>query len=215
MAPNLLLNLNGVACHPLALPNGRLLDQTGYDWETGLLILNGSSLFPPIYQTPTDDQLLEAVEMCLTPFSEYRFLDRFLSVSAVLFSAILAVMRPALATAPLNASTSKKIGVGKGYLHQAIAVTATGDLPQFRSVERNNPSEFGKVIFTELLERKPIIAFGNMDGLLNNETLSSFLTSQVWSDRNLGANKSGALLRNVVLTMLNGVNLHVGKNMAR
>lgn len=71
------------------------------------------------------------------------------------------------------------------------------------------------MLFTELFERKSIIAFDNMDGLINNETLSSFLTSPVWSDRILGMSKSGGLLRNDILTTLNGVNLSVGKNLAR
>lgn len=215
VGPDRLPRLNGVSDHPLVLPNGTLLDETGYDKDTGLFILNGKSRFPPIYQNPTDAQLLHAVNVCMSPFSEYHYVNQSSGKTAILTAVLLAVLRPALATAPLIATSSKKTGVGKGYLNQAISIIATGELPQFRNVERSNASELRKVLFTELLERKSIIAFDNMDGLINNETLSSFLTSPVWSDRILGMSKSGGLLRNDILTTLNGVNLSVGKNLAR
>lgn len=215
VGPDRLPSLYGISDHPLVLPDGTLLDETGYDEPTGLFILNGRSRFPPIHKNPTDAQLLNAVEMCMSPFSEYNFVDPAFGKTAVLVAVLLAVLRPGLATAPLIATTSKKTGVGKGYLNQGISIIATGKLPQFRNVERSSAPEFRKVLFTELLERSPIIAFDNMDGLIDNETLSSFLTSPVWTDRVLGMSKSGGLLRNDILTTLNGVNLSLGKNLAR
>lgn len=207
--------LNGCADYPLVLPNGALLKDPGYDEASGLFVLNGTSRFPRIYQKPTVEQLREAVETCLRPFRRYKFDDEFNGRTASLFAMMVSVLRPSLSVAPMVVTTSNKTGVGKGYFQQALAVVRTGQIPDFRNIERSNPSEFRKVLFAMLYEGKSIIALDNIDGPLKNETLSSFITAPVWSDRVLGQTKTGGSLRNDALLLLNGCRVDLGKNIVR
>ncbi|WP_425040871.1 hypothetical protein [Primorskyibacter sp. S187A] len=214
VAPDRLPVLNGFADHPLLLPDGSLITKPGYDAASGLFILNGAARFPPIYSEPTEAQLKEAVATCMKPFQGYHFDDDF-GMTATIFAVMLAVLRPLFSFSPMIVTTTLKTGVGKGYLQQALAIIRTGAMPELRNIERKNLSEFRKTLFTLLYESNCVIALDNMDGVVNNETLSSFITAPVWSDRILGLSKSGGALRNDALLLLNGCRVELGKNIAR
>lgn len=214
VAPDQLPELKGFSDHPVVLPDGTILTEPGYDASSGLFILNGARRFPRFHLEPNDEQLEKAVETCLRPFRRYVFDDEF-GKSAALFAVMLAVLRPVFACAPMIITTSHKTGVGKGYFQQALAVVRLGEMPELRHVESKNAAEFRKMLFTLLYESKTVIALDNMDGPLRNETLSSFITAPVWSDRILGESKSGGSLRNDALLLLNGCRIDLGKNIAR
>ena len=207
--------LFGCTDYPLVLPNGSIISKPGYDDSSGLFVRNGRERFPEIFEKPTAEQLQQSVETCLRPFRRYRYDDNVSGRTAALVAVMIAVLRPVFGCAPLILTTSNKTGVGKGYFQQALAILRTGRLAELRNIERSNQSEFRKMLFTQLLEGKTVIALDNIDGPLKNETLSSFITAEVWNDRILGQSKTGGSLRNDALLLLNGCRVDLGKNLVR
>jgi hypothetical protein len=64
--------LNGVTHTPAMRSDGTILDQPGYDIGTSLLYLPDLELIiPPIPAKPTPEQVRAAVELILTPISEF------------------------------------------------------------------------------------------------------------------------------------------------
>lgn len=112
------------------------------------------------------------------------------------------------------AITSAAPGSGKGYLTQGLGIIANGSLPEIRSLERNSESEMRKALFADLMQRRDVIVYDNMDGHMSSSVLSSFVTAENWSDRILGASKSGKV-RNSALFMVNGCHMTFGQNLLR
>ena len=156
-----------------------------------------------------------AVDTCLAPFRSFKFADTTKGRTAIVTAVLIAVLRPALETAPMIAISRPEVGVGKSFIAQALGVIATGELPRMKSVERSGSAEMRKLLHADLLEQNPVIVYDDMDGNFRNEVLTSFIASPIWSDRILGESRTGGYIRNTALLIANGVNMTFPRGMNR
>lgn len=207
--------LAAIADHPVCRPDGSLIEAAGYDPDTEVFVLNGTAMLPEVHREYDAAVLRRAVETCMLPFLKFRFTDPVKGRTAILTSVLTAVLRPGLDKAPMVAVSSPDVGVGKGYVSQALGVIATGDLPNLKSIEKASSQEMRKQLHTDLLEQTPVIVYDNMDGLFKNEVLCSFITAPIWTDRILKESRSGGGLRNTALFITNGCNMLFPRGMSR
>jgi putative DNA primase/helicase len=121
--------LTGIANAPTLRPDGSLLDQPGYDSETGLLYMPQPGIvFPAISERPTRADALAALVVLEELICRYPFVSQ--EARSVAIAAILtAVIRRMLPTAPGFGFTSPVPGSGKGLLCDTIAYLAHGTQP--------------------------------------------------------------------------------------
>src|SRR5262249_15689533 len=117
--------LEGVVDTPVLRPNGTVLDQPGYDPETGLLFEPVGSL-EPIPQQPTTAQIFAARDLLLDLVIDFPFLEDT-HKSTWLATVLTLVSRFAFqGPAPLFLVDSNVRGSGKGLLCDATAIVTTG-----------------------------------------------------------------------------------------
>jgi hypothetical protein len=211
-APNLRA-LKGVTHTPTIRPDGSILDAPGYDELTGLLYLPEPGLtVPPIPLEPTRTEVKEAVELILTPVAEFPFVtehDRATWVGL----ALTPLLRPLLpGPYQLGVFTATNPGSGKTKLAKMITTlhggVQRGELPR-------DADELRKSITAALMDTTaPVVTFDNLTGVVRSPVLESLLTSDTWTDRWLGQNRS-VTARNDRLWLATGNNAQFGGDLAR
>jgi 5S rRNA maturation endonuclease (ribonuclease M5) len=187
-APSLRV-LHGVTHTPTMRPDGSIMDTPGYDAATGFLYLPDSDLVvPPIPEEPTPEEIQAAVELILTPIAEFPFInddDRATWIGL----AFTPALRPLLpGPYQLGIITATNPGSGKTKLAKMIATlhggVQRGEMPR-------DADELRKSITAALMDTTaPVITFDNLTGVIRSSVLESLLTSQQWTDRWLGQNRS-------------------------
>ena len=104
--------LAGVITTPTLRPDGSILSQAGYDAATQLLLLDPPSL-PTIPDRPSRNVALNALAMLDSLLDEFPFVDGP-SRSAALSALITPVVRGALQTVPMHATTAPAPGSRRG-----------------------------------------------------------------------------------------------------
>jgi putative DNA primase/helicase len=204
--------LTGIANAPTLRPDGSLLDQPGYDSETGLLYMPQPGIvFPAISERPTRADALAALVVLEELICRYPFVSQ--EARSVAIAAILtAVIRRMLPTAPGFGFTSPVPGSGKGLLCDTIAYLAHGTQPS--SLTQGSEEETEKRISSALMRGDPVILIDNITEPVTGAKLESVLTQQFAELRPLGARK---LVRHDTRTLflVNGINLTIPGDMCR
>lgn len=174
---------------PVLLPGGRILDRAGFDLSSGVL-LDPLAAPLPVPETPTWEDVREAVAALFHPFEEFP-----LSANSD-YAALLAYML-ALAASPAIAGplpgllvTAPSFGAGKGLLVRAATIAMCGAEPKLGTFPsgREAEVEIRKLALSSLIDGCRAIIVDNVrDGsTLRSETVASILTSVEWTDRILG-----------------------------
>ncbi|WP_336486494.1 hypothetical protein [Methylobacterium nigriterrae] len=188
--------LVGLATNPFFAESGALVTASGYHWESGIYLRLSrglSELKPPANPTPQDVQ--EALSFIFDniyvdfPFDDGPTAGGGHSSRAHSLCLLLQFfMRPMIAgPTPIYLLTKPAPGTGAGLLMNGTLYTATGSEAQAQSVSSSR-EEMRKLITTKLLAAVPYVWFDNVSEALNSGELASAITSQVWTDRRLGAN---------------------------
>jgi hypothetical protein len=211
-APNLRV-LHGVTHTPTMRPDGSILDTPGYDVDTGFLYLPDSDLVvAPIPEDPTPDEIRAAVELILTPIAEFPFVNDDARTTWIGL-AFTPALRPLLpGPHQLGIITATNPGSGKTKLAKMIATlhggVQRGEMPR-------DADELRKSITAALVDTTaPVITFDNLTGVIRSSVLESLLTSQHWTDRWLGQNRS-VTAANDRLWLATGNNAAFGGDLAR
>ncbi len=208
--------LTGVITHPTIDPKtNRIIDQDGFDAETGLLMRANGDDWPGIPAKPTEDQMVQAVAALLDPFLYFPFagpVDRGVYLSAML----TAVIRPLLDTAPLFIFTAPEKGTGKTLLARCIGRTIGLLFPSMFSFGGVDEAEIRKRMFSIFREGARITILDNVkDGTtLVSETLCMALTNPTLSDRVLGVSNIIKVPTNTLM-MATGNNIKPGGDLSR
>ncbi len=204
--------LNGIIATPTLRSDGSILQEPGFDFESGLLYDPQGIEYAPVPEAPSRDQAVEALAVLLRPFRDFPFADD-ISKSVLVTAALTALIRRSLYTAPMFAVDAPTAGSGKTYIAQTIGIIATGHIPTLISQGKSD-EEDEKRISTVLIAGDPIVVLDNCERPISGDTLCGVLTTETWGARILGKSELAKVPTNA-LFMATGNNLVVAGDMAR
>lgn len=195
--------LEAVLTAPSMTPSGRVIQEEGFDRETGLYLhFPVNERWQTIPEHPDEQTAKAALAGLWKPFEAFPFVspvDRGGFLAALLTS----IVRPLLQTAPGFLISAPVAGSGKTLLALCVAALC-GATPGVASAGRDE-NELGKTLLTELRHFSRCIVFDNLARPLESESLCAFLTTPHYSGRLLGTN-SNISGRPVAVVLLTGNN---------
>lgn len=182
-----LRHLEAVVDYPVLRPDGTILDQPGYDPETGLLLETGTR-FAAIPPHPGKDAAVAARQTLLEIVTDFPF-ERDIHRSAWLAALLTPLARFAfVGPAPLFLVDANVRAAGKGLLLDTISRIATGERFTIATYT-SDEDELRKRITSLVLAGDRLVLFDNLEGKFGNAVLDAALTGTAWKDRLLGANR--------------------------
>lgn len=203
----MLPSLTAVVTAPTLRDDGSLLDESGYDAASGLLLLRDEpDATVPIPNSPTHEQAVQALAELWRPFRLFPFVGP--AERGTLIAALLtACVRTSLPTAPGFGFDAPEAGTGKTLLARCVGALATGQPPAILApVANREEGETRKRLFALLREGARVITWDNITEPLGNDALNAFLTASTFNDRVLGISGT-ATLPNRALVLFTGNNL--------
>lgn len=179
--------LTGIIESPTLRPDGSILDQPGYDAQTGLLYQPSIS-FPPILVSPTRKDAEKALALLRDLIRDFPFADPH-DESVALSAILTALVRRSLRAAPMHAFRAPKMASGKSLLADVTALVAIGRRVAVVTPTQDSNEE-RKRVFSLLLAGDPIASVDNVEQAWSSDTMCSVLTSETFQDRILGQSKT-------------------------
>jgi phage/plasmid primase-like uncharacterized protein len=203
--------LHGIIECPTLRRDGTLLNQSGYDKESGLYVdYQGEKV--NVIDRPTKQDALDALEILKQPLKDFPFLAE-IDRAVILAAMLTAVVRRSLSTAPMFAIDAPIMGSGKSLLSDIVAMLATGRKAIVVSQGRDE-TEDEKRLGALLMRGVPLLNLDNIERPVSGEMLCSILTQQQVSSRVLGQSKIVDLPTNVTM-LATGNNLIFKGDMVR
>jgi hypothetical protein len=207
--------IEAVVESPVLRPDGSVLQVTGYDARTGLLLFPKVE-FPPIPDSPTYDDAIRARDELLEIFHDFPFpSDNHKS------AALAALLTPAARHAisgpvPLFAFDASTPGSGKTLAADAIAATYTGER-MTRTSAPTDDGEMRKVITSIVIAAEQFALFDNIPNgeRFGSASLDAALTGTSWSDRILGQSRMTGSLPLTTIFFASGNNMSWGGDTSR
>lgn len=196
--------LVGIINAPTLRSDGSILDQPGYDPDSGLLFEPGNYEFEKIKDRPTLEDALNARDLLLELLKDFPFEDE-VSKSVAIAAILTALVRKSVPTAPLFGFTAPKMASGKSLLADVVSLIATGKINSVIA-QAENETEEKKRILAVLIEGDPIVCFDNIEKPFRSAALCSILTQQEYKDRLLGGNETRTVPTNTTF-LVTGNNL--------
>lgn len=168
--------------------DGSLLASPGYDARTGLILVDPPEL-PEIIAEPTRDDAEDALNLLHELLAEFPFTGT--GSRAVALSALITpVVRAALETAPMHATTAPQAGTGKSYVFDIAAAIALGQ-PCPVIAAGKTEEEMEKRLGAALMAGMPLISIDNVNGELGGELLCQAVERPLVNPRILGKSEIG------------------------
>jgi putative DNA primase/helicase len=189
--------LAGIISSPVLRDDGTILVQSGYDKDTGLLLVSDED-WPTIPDRPTRADAEVALQTLRAPFVEFPFVSE--EDVAVHIAAILTgIQRRALGACPIFGYSAPAQRSGKSLLAESGAIIATGK-PAPATAVSGDREEIRKAITSALREGHVIINLDNVEGPLASPDLAKAITQSEYQDRLLGESRMLRLPTNVLWT---------------
>jgi hypothetical protein len=205
--------LEGLVNAPTIRPDGKLLQTPGYDEETKLYLDFAGVQFPPIPETPTHADAVDALDILYQPFADFPFKEDC-HKSAALAGTMTPLVRFAIARCtPLFAVRAHAPRSGKGLLINTSSMIATGRAAPVWQQTANDEEERKRLISIALAGDQ-IVHIDNITQPFGSGPLDSAITAEdVFSDRLLSKNETVAAPWRAVL-FASGNNLVFKSDMA-
>jgi len=204
--------LTGLINSPTLRDDGSILDQPGYDAQTGLLFDPQGERFPILPRDPDRATALRALGFLRDLITTFPFVtpaDRSVALSAILTTLI----RRSLPTAPLHAFNAPSAGSGKSMLVDLASIIATSRsapvIAQGKSEE-----EMEKRLGSALIAGDVLIAIDNCEEPLGGELLCQAMTQTSLKVRILGKSMNAEVPSNATM-FATGNNLTLEGDMTR
>jgi hypothetical protein len=206
-----LRSLRGVTHTPIVRADGSILSVPGYDASSGFYHLPAPDLFVPWLPVRTDT-VSWAVSLLSSVISDFpwRSADDRANYLGMMLTPLLRLMVPppyklGIITAPQPAS-------GKTLLARILHIVHGG---VFRSEIPRDDAELKKQITSILVgTTAPVVTFDNVSGTFRSSVIDGLLTSDVWTDRVLGATEETSRPNDRFWT-ITGNNVGIGGDLAR
>ena len=204
-----LTELVSIITAPIMRPDFSILDKSGYDPATKLLLRLPEGVDSSVPMHPTLSMVYEAINIVWYAFKDFPFesdLDR-----SNFFAALLtAVNRRIFPTAPGFCLDAPLAGCGKTMLAESLCILLSGI--KFLETETHeyttNKEELSKTLLSLLATDSPYIFFDNVEGVFGGALLARFLTSPRISGRLLGGNAMLSASTNLLfLVTANNINI--------
>jgi len=198
---------------PTIRQDGTVLDQEGYDPDTGVLATFNGKTFPAIRESPSLVEAQEALRYLQDEvFDQFPFaeeVDKTVAAAAL----ITGLVRPLVGLAPPFLVSAPMQSSGKTALCEVIVQGAYGRPPAATSWPAND-AEMSKFILAALREGQRAIVFDNLrDGsVVNSEAFAAAISSEQFSSRILGVSDT-ATVPTSVLWLLTGNNIGLARDM--
>ena len=201
--------LNGISEAPTLRSDGSLLQDEGYDEQSGLWLDFNGVRFPTIADEPTRRDAEVALNKLKGVIAEFPFVKTSAgespSLSVALSAILTALVRRSLYSAPAHGCTAPTPGTGKTLIWDCVAQIATGRsiaaISQGRTQEEDE-----KRIFAVLLEGAPVVLIDNVAHPVGGEAICTVLTEPKYKGRILGESRSAEVSTNT-LWLITGNNL--------
>jgi hypothetical protein len=203
--------LRGIVTAPIITLEGRVIEQPGYDTESGLLFDFPPGAFPKLNVTSTKDQAVRALAFFQKPLREFLFVDGAKSVA--LSAMLTALVRLSMHTSPLHAYDAPTAGSGKSLLAEMVGLLATGTRPPSMH-QGKTEEEDEKRLSTVLFAGDAVIHIDNCERELSGDFLCSMLTQEVLQARILGQSER-RILPSTALVLATGNNLSYAGDISR
>ena len=202
--------LFGIVGAPVLRPDGTLLQQPGYDPDTGLYLASKVPL-DPVPAEPAEAQVRAAREFLLTSFlGDFLWVadaDKANYVGLLVTPILRSYLRTLIpfgvvtSTMPGSGKTILTCGLGMLYGQRVLTWTSSDD-------------ELRKAITSVLADPVGTIIFDNLaEGtVIDSPVLARLITDRTWADRLLGKNTTAAFANDRVWTAT-GNNLRLGGDM--
>lgn len=180
--------LCGVVDIPTMLPDGRIIDQPGYDRDSGLFYAPDPVLaMPPIPPAPTLADAMVEVER----FRDL-LVDALFAAPRDVAGAVAALITPVVRSAidgcvPGFVFDAPMARIGKSELVQFGSLIATGKPAKVQPPRGDAETE--KRITGHVMAGDKLVAFDNGTKQLGGPAIESALTSRRWTGRQLGSNR--------------------------
>ena len=226
--------LTGISTAPLLSADGSIRTVSGYDEETGLWC--HGMLAPLVPAEPTKEEAQAALLRLRQAFQTFPFADAVmmkdgakgvevvdlnhlpqLDESTHIAALMTSVCRACLRLAPgflYDASLMSGAGTGKGLLLKSACIVGSGAQPSAMSAGHSG-DELDKRLVAAAIAARPAIYLDNFnEGLLESDTLASFLTEDPATVRLLGHSKM-VRLNTRALVMITGNAVQIAEDIAR
>lgn len=204
--------ITGVISTQTMRPDGSILDKSGYDHQTGLVLLAPPKM-PRIPDHPTKLDADRAMDDLQTLLAEFPFSDepsRSVALSMILTTVLRGALLPAV---PMHVATAPQPGTGKSYLADIASVISTGERCPVIAIAPN-PEETEKRLIGAALSGQQIIALDNVSEMLSGDFLNQVTERPILQLRPLGT--SGIVrVPNSYSVFANGNNLSAPADLVR
>ncbi|SLN77824.1 PriCT-2 domain-containing protein [Roseisalinus antarcticus] len=204
--------LTGIINAPTLRENGSILDQPGYDAQTGLLFDPQGERFPLLTRDPDRDTAQRALGFLRDLIASFPFVthaDRSVALSAILTTLI----RRSLPTAPLHGFNAPTAGTGKSMLVDLASIIATSR-PAPVIAQGKSEDEMEKRLGSALIAGDVLIAIDNCEEPLGGELLCQAMTQTSLKVRILGKSMNAEVPSNATM-FATGNNLTLAGDMTR
>ncbi len=204
--------LTGIINAPTLRDDGSILDQPGYDAETGLLFDPQGERFPLLPREPDRATALRALGFLRDLIDSFPFVtsaDRSVALSAILTTMI----RRSLPTAPLHGFNAPTAGTGKSMLVDLASIIATSR-PAPVIAQGKSEEEMEKRLGAALIAGDVMIAIDNCEEPLGGELLCQAMTQTSLKVRILGTSLNAEVPSNATM-FATGNNLTLAGDMTR
>lgn len=203
--------ISGFARQPFFRPDGTVVDQSGYDPDTGTYGAFDASRFR--LDDPSREHAEHSLEYLRHLLGEFEFAS-VADESAALGAMFTAAVRPSLSVAPAFIVTATGPGSGKSYLADVVTLFAGSDEP-YRVSFPERADEAAKLLVTVLREKPSAVVFDDMQGNWKSlGPLNRALSSPTITERLLGSNRT-ATASTRVLFMGTGNNVEPERDARR
>ncbi len=205
--------LAGIIQAPTIRADGSILQEPGYDLETGL-IYRPLADFAKVPDRPSKQDAIEAAGCLLKIVSDFPFVGAADMVVWLCLVLSMIARHCVDGCVPLFAVTANIRGSGKSLLVDAASLISFGR-PAARRAFPTDDNELRKTITTAAIEATPTVLFDNLDVELRGAALDAAVTSRTWQDRILGQSRSTGELSLRTVWTATGNNLVFGSDIAR
>lgn len=172
---------------PLMLPDGRLVQASGYDVDSRVVVNSGLQLVVP--DEPTEQEALAALALLDDVLRDFPFAgpaDRA-NALGMLLTHPLRRMMGAHPCVPLFGVNSTVAGSGKGLLIRVMSILATGQDARSQPAAGADEDEWRKRLTSWIATGLEIIHLDNVIEPISDPSLDALLTTAMYSDRKLGS----------------------------
>lgn len=200
--------LKGMSRVPVFMPEGRLLNKSGYDKDSGLILylddFNGMKL---------DMQPEDAIRLLTDEvFVDFPFADAS-GMAHIICAMLLPFVRQIIVgPTPLHLAEADSRGTGKGLAMNVVALTALGKPAEPMALPKNE-EEIEKRIMASLMSGQSIVLIDNLT-YLKSQSLCIALTTELFRGRILGKSEMRTL-PNYVTWLGTGNNPQMSDEMVR